>query len=103
MSANTHPQTHSSPVRRRAANVGNELVGGTYACQPGTTHRQGRDSFAEPPSSGMKAVVRTTPGWIDYYASVLLGAMNPCPCGYFGDPRRACSCAPGAIGRYQKR
>jgi magnesium chelatase family protein len=29
--------------------------------------------------------------------------MNPCPCGYFGDPRRACSCAPGAISRYQKR
>jgi predicted ATPase with chaperone activity len=29
--------------------------------------------------------------------------MNPCPCGYFGDPRRACSCAAGAIGRYQKR
>jgi magnesium chelatase family protein len=29
--------------------------------------------------------------------------MNPCPCGYSGDPRRACSCAPGAIGRYQKR
>src|SRR5688572_1014268 len=24
--------------------------------------------------------------------------MTPCPCGYYGDPRRACSCAPGAIG-----
>jgi magnesium chelatase family protein len=33
----------------------------------------------------------------------LIAAMNPCPCGYFGDPRRVCSCAPGAIGRYQKR
>jgi hypothetical protein len=33
----------------------------------------------------------------------LIAAMNPCPCGYFGDPRRACSCAPGAIGRYQER
>ena len=36
-------------------------------------------------------------------ALVLIGAKNPCPCGYYGDPRRACSCAPGAIGRYQKR
>ena len=32
----------------------------------------------------------------DYY-------LHGCPCGYSGDPRRACSCAPGAIGRYQKR
>jgi hypothetical protein len=33
----------------------------------------------------------------------LIAAVNPCSCGYYGDPRRACSCAPGAIGRYQKR
>src|SRR5829696_9674562 len=32
----------------------------------------------------------------------LIAATNPCPYGYYGDPRRACSCAPGAIGRYQK-
>ena len=29
--------------------------------------------------------------------------MNPCPCGYFGDPTRECTCSPGAIARYQKR
>jgi magnesium chelatase family protein len=29
--------------------------------------------------------------------------MNPCPCGYYGDPRRACSCAASAVSRYQKR
>jgi hypothetical protein len=29
--------------------------------------------------------------------------LHGCPCGYSGDPRRACSCAPGAIRRYQKR
>jgi magnesium chelatase family protein len=34
---------------------------------------------------------------------VLIAVMNLCPCGYYGDPRRACSCAPGAISRYQKR
>jgi magnesium chelatase family protein len=33
----------------------------------------------------------------------LIAAMNPCPCGYFGDPRRACSCAASAVSRYQKR
>ncbi|MBW3633910.1 MAG: ATP-binding protein [Chloroflexi bacterium] len=40
---------------------------------------------------------------VDCDAFALIAAMNPCPCGYYGGPRRACSCAPGAIGRYQKR
>jgi magnesium chelatase family protein len=29
--------------------------------------------------------------------------MNPCPCGYFGDPVRECSCSSSSITRYQKR
>ena len=32
-----------------------------------------------------------------------MAAMNPCPCGYHGDPRRTCTCAPSAVSRYQKR
>jgi magnesium chelatase family protein len=34
---------------------------------------------------------------------MLVGAMNPCPCGYHGDPTRECGCSPGAVARYQKR
>ncbi len=34
---------------------------------------------------------------------LLVGAMNPCPCGYYGDPVKACTCQPGTITRYQKR
>lgn len=33
----------------------------------------------------------------------LIGDMNPCPCGHFGDPARACKCAPGDIARYRRR
>ena len=33
----------------------------------------------------------------------LVCSMNPCPCGYAGDGRRACRCAPGQIERYQSR
>lgn len=43
-------------------------------------------------------------GSVIYPASfMLIGAMNPCPCGYFGDSLRACTCAPSAVVRYQKR
>jgi magnesium chelatase family protein len=31
---------------------------------------------------------------------ILVAAMNPCPCGYRGDPRRACSCTPPQVERY---
>ena len=34
---------------------------------------------------------------------VLVGAMNPCPCGYLGDPRHACRCTPQQIARYTSR
>lgn len=34
---------------------------------------------------------------------MLIGAMNPCPCGYYGDNLRACTCAPSVITNYQKR
>ena len=34
---------------------------------------------------------------------MLIGAMNPCPCGYFGDPVKECTCSPAIVTRYQKR
>ena len=33
----------------------------------------------------------------------LIGAMNPCPCGYLGSPHRACRCTPDQVLRYQGR
>ena len=33
----------------------------------------------------------------------LVAAMNPCPCGYQGDPRGRCRCNPDAVRRYQGR
>jgi magnesium chelatase family protein len=43
-------------------------------------------------------------GAITYPANfILAAAMNPCPCGFAGDPVKECTCAPSTITRYQKR
>src|SRR5437016_4419443 len=34
---------------------------------------------------------------------MLIAARNPCPCGYYGDATRPCSCAEATVTRYQKR
>ena len=34
---------------------------------------------------------------------MLVAAMNPCPCGYYGDPVKECKCSSSEISRYQKR
>src|SRR4051794_6300783 len=34
---------------------------------------------------------------------ILVAAMNPCPCGYRSDPRKACSCSPPQVERYLSR
>ena len=36
-------------------------------------------------------------------AFMLVAAMNPCPCGYAGDPRRTCRCTPQQVDRYASR
>jgi magnesium chelatase family protein len=33
----------------------------------------------------------------------LIGAMNPCPCGYYGDPVKPCTCSSMIVTKYQKR
>jgi magnesium chelatase family protein len=43
-------------------------------------------------------------GTLTFPASfMLLAAMNPCPCGYYGDPTHPCTCNATMVTRYQKR
>src|SRR5260221_388340 len=43
-------------------------------------------------------------GTVTYPANfMLIAAMNPCPCGYYGDPVKECSCSAMAIAPYQKK
>jgi len=61
------------------------------------------ESLREPLESGHVTITRVR-GSVTFPAGFLLiGAMNPCPCGYYGDSKRACSCAEATVSRYQRR
>ncbi len=34
---------------------------------------------------------------------MLIAAMNPCPCGYYGDSQKECKCTPSQVQRYQSK
>ena len=49
-------------------------------------------------------IARAGEATITYPAKfMLVGAMNPCPCGYLGDSRKDCTCTPNMIDRYRAK
>ena len=56
------------------------------------------------PLEDKRVVISRAQGTVTFPANfMLVGAMNPCPCGYFGDTQRDCSCTPAQVTRYGKR
>ena len=57
----------------------------------------------QPMESGLVTISRAS-STVTYPANfILVGAMNPCPCGFFGDPKRECTCSYREIRRYRAR
>jgi magnesium chelatase family protein len=56
------------------------------------------------PLEEMRITISRAVGSITYPANVMLvAAMNPCPCGFYGDPQKECSCSLPQIQRYRAR
>jgi magnesium chelatase family protein len=57
----------------------------------------------QPMEDGVVTIARAAMS-LSYPARFMLAAaMNPCPCGYFGDPQHNCSCGPPGVQRYLAR
>ncbi|MCX8110749.1 MAG: YifB family Mg chelatase-like AAA ATPase [Syntrophorhabdaceae bacterium] len=61
------------------------------------------DSLRQPLEDGFVTISRVTHSITFPARFMLVAAMNPCPCGYFGDTRRACSCSATQIRKYRSR
>ena len=57
----------------------------------------------QPLEEGRVTVARAARTSIFPARFMLVGAMNPCPCGYAGDPTRECRCTPQHMARYRDR
>ncbi|MBN1655643.1 MAG: YifB family Mg chelatase-like AAA ATPase [Deltaproteobacteria bacterium] len=53
--------------------------------------------------SAVAVIVRAKERAIMPARPLVVAAMNPCPCGYFGDKKRICRCSPDQIQRYRSR
>lgn len=66
-------------------------------------NRGAMEVLRQPLEDGRVTISRVS-GTLTYPCAItLVAAMNPCPCGFFGHPTKACTCAPGAVNRYLAR
>jgi magnesium chelatase family protein len=66
-------------------------------------HRRVLEVLRQPLEDGRVTISRAARTTVFPARFVLVAAMNPCPCGYSGDDRRACRCTPHQIESYRGR
>jgi magnesium chelatase family protein len=64
-------------------------------------HRNVLEVLRQPLEDHMVTVSRAAASVTFPCKFMLVAAMNPCPCGYYGDPKRECRCTPVQLQRYR--
>ena len=62
--------------------------------------RAAMEVLRQPIEDGKITISRATASLTYPCSAMIVCAMNPCPCGYYGDPKRDCTCPEGAAKRY---
>ncbi len=61
------------------------------------------ENLRQPLEDGVVTVARAQATVTFPAQFTLVAAQNPCPCGFYSDPTKACICTPGQIMKYQKK
>ncbi len=62
--------------------------------------RDAMEALRQPLEDGTVTVTRAS-GSVTYPSNIILiAAMNPCPCGYYGHPSKPCTCSANAVHKY---
>ena len=62
--------------------------------------RSALEALRQPLEDGVVSVARVRKQALYQSSFMLVAAMNPCPCGYYGSSRRSCRCTPAEIRKY---
>jgi magnesium chelatase family protein len=65
--------------------------------------RQILDALREPLENGEVAIARASSHACFPARPLIVAAMNPCPCGWLGHPKRGCRCSPAELARHTAR
>ena len=66
-------------------------------------HRDVLESLRQPLEEGKITILRARHHLTFPARFTLIAAANPCPCGYYGDPNRACTCTASQIASYRRK
>jgi magnesium chelatase family protein len=66
-------------------------------------HRNVLEVLRQPLEDGKVSIARAAASVIFPCRFMLVAAMNPCPCGYYGDPKRECRCLSTQIQNYRNK
>jgi magnesium chelatase family protein len=66
-------------------------------------HPRVLEALRQPIEDGVITIARARETLTFPAKFTLVAARNPCPCGFYGDPARPCTCSESVVTRYQKR
>lgn len=66
-------------------------------------HRDALESLRQPLEEGAVNVLRAKHSLNLPARFMLIAATNPCPCGYFDDPVKSCTCTPSQVSMYRRK